>query len=122
MGQFLPPSSRANLSGPYYQNAWNYPLFVQGFPFDYAGRDRGMAFWGMVGGGVFKYQVGLFDLEPGNPVAKLEPTWTAGPSAPGPPSRSGSLQLLYCSNHRTAAVMFGPTTWVQYAICQHLMS
>ncbi|MDD9932397.1 MAG: hypothetical protein OXT09_02260, partial [Myxococcales bacterium] len=68
MGQFLPPSSRANLSGPYYQNNWNYPLFVQGFPFDYAGRDRGLAFWGQVNGGAFKYQVGAFDLEPGNPV------------------------------------------------------
>jgi hypothetical protein len=32
MGSFLPPSDRANLSGPYYQNAWNYPTTVNGYP------------------------------------------------------------------------------------------
>ncbi len=64
-GRFLPPSSRANLSGPYYQNAWNYPLEVHGFPNNYAGRDDGVAVWGQVGEGKFKYQAGVFDLEPG---------------------------------------------------------
>lgn len=68
VGQFLPPSERANLSGPYYQNSWNYPGFVHAFPFDYAGRDRGVAIQGQVNGGVFKYQLGMFDLEPGNPA------------------------------------------------------
>jgi hypothetical protein len=68
VGQFLPPSSRSNLSGPYYLNSWNFPLFVAAFPFDYAGRDRGFAIQGDIAGGVFKYQVGLFDLEPTNPI------------------------------------------------------
>jgi len=60
IGRFLPPSDRANLSGPYFQNAWNYPDTVNGFPAIYAGRDEGAAIWGQVGGGRFKYQVGTF--------------------------------------------------------------
>ncbi|MFP6661583.1 MAG: hypothetical protein VCB78_09000, partial [Myxococcota bacterium] len=59
-GQFLPPSDRANLSGPYYLNTWAFP-FVQKYPAVYAGRDRGAAVWGQVQGGKFKYQLGVFD-------------------------------------------------------------
>src|SRR5215468_5927389 len=59
-GRFLPPSDRANLSGPYYQNAWNYPTGVNAYPAIYAGRDEGAAIWGQVGEGRFKYQVGTF--------------------------------------------------------------
>lgn len=36
-GQFLPPSERNNLSGPYCQNAWNYPS-AHAFPSVDAGR------------------------------------------------------------------------------------
>jgi hypothetical protein len=64
MGRFLPPSDRANLSGPYYQNAWNYPGTVNGFPSIYAGRDDGVAAWGQTGGGKFKYQAGVFTVDP----------------------------------------------------------
>ena len=64
MGRFLPPSDRANLSGPYYQNAWNYPGTVNGFPSIYAGRDDGAAIWGQLGGGKFKYQAGVFTVDP----------------------------------------------------------
>lgn len=60
-GRFLPPSDRANLSGPYFQNSWNYPVNANLFPAVYAGRQDGVAYWGEVGGGVFKWQVGLFD-------------------------------------------------------------
>ena len=66
-GQFLPPSDRANLSGPYYLNTWAFP-YVQKYPAVYAGRDRGAAFWGQVKGGMFKYQVGVFNgTDPNNP-------------------------------------------------------
>lgn len=64
MGRFLPPSDRANLSGPYFQNAWNYPTTVNGFPSIYAGRDDGAAVWGQVNKGQFKYQAGVFTVDP----------------------------------------------------------
>jgi len=59
-GRFLPPSDRSNLSGPYYLNAWDFP-FVQRYPNVFAGRDDGLAIFGQVGGGMFKYQVGAFE-------------------------------------------------------------
>jgi hypothetical protein len=64
MGRFLPPSDRANLSGPYYQNAWNYPTTVNGYPSIYAGRADGAAVWGQVNKGQFKYQAGVFTVDP----------------------------------------------------------
>ena len=62
MGRFLPPSDRSNLDGPYYLNAWNFPV-AQAYPAIFAGRDDGAAVWGQVDGGKFKYQVGLFEGE-----------------------------------------------------------
>jgi len=59
-GRFLPPSDRSNLDGPYYLNTWAFPL-VQAYPAIFAGRDNGLAIWGQVGGGQFKYQVGAFE-------------------------------------------------------------
>lgn len=59
MGRFLPPSDRSNLDGPFYLSTWSFP-FVQNYPALFAGRDDGAAFWGQVGGGKFKYQVGAF--------------------------------------------------------------
>lgn len=70
MGRFLPPSDRANLSGPYYQNAWNYPGTVNGYPSIYAGRADGAALWGQVGGGRFKYQTGIFTLNSSTPASQ----------------------------------------------------
>ncbi len=61
-GHFLPPTDRANLSGPYFQNAWNYPVGQHLYPSDYAGRNDGIAYWGQAGGGKFKWQIGLFDV------------------------------------------------------------
>ncbi|MFL5457702.1 MAG: hypothetical protein ACJ78X_14980 [Myxococcales bacterium] len=67
-GRFLPPSDRANLSGPYYQNAWFYPDVVNGYPSIYAGRDDGFALWGQTGGGKFKYQTGVFTTNSNTPA------------------------------------------------------
>ncbi len=64
LGRFLPPTDRANLSGPYYQNAWNYPTTANGFPSIYAGRADGAAVWGQVNKGQFKYQAGVFTVDP----------------------------------------------------------
>ncbi len=66
LGRFLPPSDRANLSGPYYQNAWNFPS-TNGYPSIYAGRADGAALWGQVDKGRFKYQAGYFTLNPSTP-------------------------------------------------------
>jgi hypothetical protein len=59
-GRFLPPSDRANLSGPYYLNSFDFP-FVQQYPAIFAGRDEGFAYFGQVGEGMFKWQLGAFD-------------------------------------------------------------
>ena len=63
MGRFLPPSDRSNLSGPFFINAWNFPFAQFGFPNIFQGRDDGASLWGEYGGGVFKWQVGLFEGE-----------------------------------------------------------
>jgi len=63
-GRLLPPSDRANLSGPYFLNTWNFPAGGTFGPHRYtsihAGRDDGAAIWGQFQGGKFKYQVGVF--------------------------------------------------------------
>jgi hypothetical protein len=59
-GRFLPPSDRANLSGPYYLNSFDFP-FVQQYPAIFAGRDEGAAYWGQMGEGMFKWQFGAFE-------------------------------------------------------------
>ena len=70
MGRFLPPSDRANLSGPYYQNAWNYPTTVNGYPSIYAGRADGAALWGQINHGQLKYQAGIFTLDTAVPIGQ----------------------------------------------------
>ncbi|NOY83625.1 MAG: hypothetical protein GXO96_02160 [Nitrospirae bacterium] len=67
-GRFLPPSDRSNLDGPYYLNAWDFP-FVQKYPAIFAGRDDGLAIWGQTGGGMFKYQMGVFEGKGTAPVS-----------------------------------------------------
>lgn len=70
IGRFLPPSDRANLSGPYFMNSWNYPVDSNLFPAAYAGRSDGIAYWGQVKNGLFKWQLGMFDVTGGrNPRA-----------------------------------------------------
>lgn len=62
-GRMLPPSDRSNLSGPFYANVWNFPFAQFGYPNIFQGRDDGAALWGEYGGGVFKWQAGLFEGE-----------------------------------------------------------
>ena len=71
LGRFLPPSDRANLSGPYYQNAWFFPTGVNGYPSIYAGRDDGGAVWGQIEKGKVKYQAGVFTLASNTPTSEL---------------------------------------------------
>ena len=59
-GRLLPPTDRSNLSGPYFLGAWTFPI-VQAYPSEFVGRDDGIAVWGQVNGGAFKYQVGAFE-------------------------------------------------------------
>jgi hypothetical protein len=59
-GRFLPPSDRSNLDGPYYLNAYGYPIVSQ-YPGINAGRDNGVAVMKEIGGGKFKLAYGLFD-------------------------------------------------------------
>ena len=59
-GRFLPPSDRSNLNGPYFLNIWDFP-FVQAYPSVFAGRDEGVAVWGITMDGRFRYQLGAFD-------------------------------------------------------------
>lgn len=69
LGRMLVPVDRANFAGPYFMAPWLYPGF--GFadgqvgaphegPF---GRNDGATVWGQVGGGMFKYFAGVFDLQ-----------------------------------------------------------
>ena len=60
-GRMLPPSDRANLSGPYYINSWAFPVVAQRYPAIFQGRDTGAVVWGTVSDGMFKYQVGLYE-------------------------------------------------------------
>jgi hypothetical protein len=84
LGRFLPPSDRANLSGPYFQNAWTYPGGVHAYPSVYAGRDDGLAIWGQVNGGQFKWQVGAFDMGGGTPDPRLAARLTLNVLDPEP--------------------------------------
>ena len=67
-GRMLVPSDRSNFSGAWFMSPWNYPGFYdpssapvgprQG-PF---GRNDGATVWGQLGGGIFKYYAGVFDM------------------------------------------------------------
>ncbi len=82
-GRFLPPSDRSNLDGPYYLNAWDFP-FVQKYPAIFAGRDDGLAIWGQVGGGMFKYQIGVFEGKGTAPVSAQTGTIPFTPTGGAP--------------------------------------
>jgi hypothetical protein len=68
VGRMLVPSDRSNFSGAWFMAPWSYPGFYLPFsapagprqgPF---GRNNGVTAWGEVGGGLFKYYAGAFDL------------------------------------------------------------
>lgn len=59
-GRHLPPSDRANLDGPFFLSAYEYPGLVSRYPAIFAGRDDGVSVSGQVDGGVFKYAFGVY--------------------------------------------------------------
>lgn len=60
-GRMLPPSDRANLDGPYYMFAWNYPGVVSQYPNRLVGRDDGLTVWGKLANKKLVYAVGAFE-------------------------------------------------------------
>lgn len=61
-GRFLPPSDRVNIQGPYFQVGWDYPGVASAlYPNITRGREDGVAFWGDLEGGKFKYSIGAFE-------------------------------------------------------------
>ena len=85
-GRFLPPTDRANLDGPFYQTPYDYP-FVSNYPSLLAGRDDGAAYWGQLGGGRLKWQVGMFNGI-GRNYDTAPPTSAVGNALP--PNATGS--------------------------------
>jgi hypothetical protein len=79
-GRVLPPSDRANLAGPYYNNHWAvYTDGIQnGHPSVFQGRDNGAVYWGDFGKMV-KVSAGAFD----------------GQSADGRPQVIGAFRLQF---------------------------
>jgi hypothetical protein len=61
LGRHLTPSDRANLDGPYYLSAYDYPGLVSRYPGIFAGRDNGVSVSGQVNGGKFKYAFGVYE-------------------------------------------------------------
>ena len=65
LGQHIPATDRNNFNGPYYTNAWNYPITIQTYPFDISGRDRGATIWGLLLNNRLKYHLSIVDLQVG---------------------------------------------------------
>ncbi|MFT3931798.1 MAG: porin [Spongiibacteraceae bacterium] len=61
MGRMLPPSDRANLAGPFYAMAWDYPGVVSQYPQYAVGRDDGLMAWGKVANDMLLYSIGAFE-------------------------------------------------------------
>ncbi len=85
-GQFLPPSDRSTLSGPFFINAWDFP-FVSDYPAVFQGRQIGAAYWGQWAGGQIKWSVGAFN----GTGANLQSPYTNPPDSP--PNPDNNLQL-----------------------------
>lgn len=60
-GRMLPPTDRANLDGPYYLFAWDYPGVVSNYYSLNTGRDNGVLAWGKVLDNKIVYSVGAFE-------------------------------------------------------------
>lgn len=60
MGRMLPAVDRANLAGPFYENAWQYPGVVSNNPSIAVGRDTGVTVWGKPLAGKLVYAFGAF--------------------------------------------------------------
>ncbi|WP_397570001.1 hypothetical protein [Schlesneria sp. T3-172] len=86
LGQFLPPSDRSNIDGPFFVNGWDVP-FVSNYPQIIDGRQMGGAYWGTWQGGKIKWSVGAFN---GTGASLLSP-YTNPPDSP--PNPSGNIQF-----------------------------
>jgi hypothetical protein len=71
MGRMLPPSDRANLSGPYFQNNWAFPYTQFGYYNIFQGRDDGIMVHGSVREGAVEYALGVYDGYDGTPSDEL---------------------------------------------------
>jgi hypothetical protein len=69
VGQHIPAQDRNNFCGPYFNNSWNFAVAVQAYPMDFAARDRGFTFWGLIGGGILKYHLSMVDLQSDRNIA-----------------------------------------------------
>jgi hypothetical protein len=68
-GQHIPAMDRLNFQGPFFNNGWNFQApNTQQLPWDNGARDKGFTFWGLVGGGFFKYHLSMVDLQPGRNI------------------------------------------------------
>ena len=68
VGQHIPAQDRNNFCGPYFHNSWNFAVTVQSYPMDFAARDRGFTFWGLIAGGILKYHLSVVDLQAGREI------------------------------------------------------
>jgi hypothetical protein len=71
-GRFLPPSDRSNLDGPYFLNAYQFPI-AQAYPAIFAGRDNGAAIMKEYNGGQFKWSYGVFEGRTANTNSDANP-------------------------------------------------
>jgi hypothetical protein len=69
VGQHLPAQDRNNFCGPFFHNSWNFAVTVQAYPMDFAARDRGFTFWGLIADGILKYHLSVVDLQAGRDIA-----------------------------------------------------
>jgi len=84
-GQFLPPSDRSTIDGPFFINGWDFP-FVSNYPALFQGRQIGAAYWGQIGEGRLKWSLGAFD----GTGASLQSPY--GPPSV-PPNAQGNIQF-----------------------------
>lgn len=66
-GRVLLPTDRANLDGPYYQAAFDFPSVARKYPSILAGRDDGIVVWGLAAEKKIKYYVGAMQGRVGGP-------------------------------------------------------
>jgi hypothetical protein len=69
VGQHIPAQDRNNFCGPFFNNSWNFAVTVQAYPMDFAARDRGFTFWGLIAGGILKYHLSMVDLQADRNIA-----------------------------------------------------
>ena len=66
-GRVLLPTDRANLDGPYYQAAFDFPSVARKYPSILAGRDDGIVVWGLAAEKKIKYYFGAMQGRVGGP-------------------------------------------------------